>query len=176
MYTDKSAGDLLWTNPQVIWEYLLFWPMIAKQYNLHEPRRPITELETVDRQNHRVTESHLGYLKLDERRNNNNSLEIRNNTSNLRRAKIIPCIHYLLIISQILRFCFFYLNENRWYLVLKIWEFNIVFPYFKLLFINIYWWNTSRIEDEDSFSVFTAFLSVCFARFNYECFSTNCLF
>ena len=44
------------------------WNLIG-QYNQNDPRRPITELETIDRQNSRRTdrtaEGHLGYLKVD---------------------------------------------------------------------------------------------------------------
>ena len=54
---DKPAGDL---------RALLFWPMRAEQYNLHEPRRPITGLEkgqdrqqTTDRQ----TDNRVGDMK-----------------------------------------------------------------------------------------------------------------
>ena len=40
-YTDKSAGDLLWTNLRVIWEYPYSDQWEHRQYNLHEPHWPI---------------------------------------------------------------------------------------------------------------------------------------
>ena len=45
LYTDKPAGDLLWTNPRVVWEHPYSDQWELSQYNLHEPRRPITGLE-----------------------------------------------------------------------------------------------------------------------------------
>ena len=45
---DKPTGDL---------RSLLFWPMRAEQYNLHEPHRPITGLEKGQDNRQQTTES-----------------------------------------------------------------------------------------------------------------------
>ena len=54
LYTDKPAGDLLWTNPRVVWEHHYSDQWEPSQT---DPRRPITGLEKfqeIDREGERI--------------------------------------------------------------------------------------------------------------------------